>query len=129
MTQEEIQLLFKVLCAMLPYDIIVEYGCKHEGKDLGERKGKLTGRMLDSYFQGIQIGMSEVYSLQPYLRSMSSMTEEEDMHRCTFLDDIEGGVSEAIPNYIDWLNENHFDYRGLIEKGLALEAPEDMYEN
>ena len=28
---------------------------------------------------------------------------------------------------IDWLNAHHFDYRGLIEKGLALEAPEDMY--
>jgi hypothetical protein len=30
---------------------------------------------------------------------------------------------------VDWLNEHHFDYRGLIEKGLALEAPEDMYKN
>ena len=29
---------------------------------------------------------------------------------------------------IDWLLENHFDYRGLIEKGLALEAPEGMYK-
>ena len=27
----------------------------------------------------------------------------------------------------DWLNKHHFDYRGLIEKGLALEAPEGMY--
>ena len=31
-------------------------------------------------------------------------------------------------DYVDWLNEHHFDYRGLIEKGLALEAPEDMYK-
>ena len=29
---------------------------------------------------------------------------------------------------IDWLNAHHFDYRGLIEKGLALEAPEGMYK-
>ena len=28
----------------------------------------------------------------------------------------------------DWLNSRHFDYRGLIKKGLALEAPEDMYK-
>jgi hypothetical protein len=28
----------------------------------------------------------------------------------------------------DWLNAHHFDYRGLIEKGLALEAPEGMYK-
>lgn len=30
---------------------------------------------------------------------------------------------------LDWLNEHHFDYRGLIEKGLAIEAPNDMYNN
>lgn len=30
-------------------------------------------------------------------------------------------------NFIDWLNEHHFDYRGLIRKGLAFEAPEGMY--
>ena len=29
---------------------------------------------------------------------------------------------------IDWLNSHHFDYRGLIEKGLALEAPDGMYK-
>lgn len=29
---------------------------------------------------------------------------------------------------VDWLNEHHFDYRGLIEMGLALEAPEGMYK-
>ena len=28
---------------------------------------------------------------------------------------------------VDWLNKHHFDYRGLIEKGLALEAPKNMY--
>jgi hypothetical protein len=27
----------------------------------------------------------------------------------------------------DWYNKNHFDYRGLIEIGLAIEAPEGMY--
>lgn len=34
-----------------------------------------------------------------------------------------------IVDFIDWLNKNHFDYRGLIEKGLAIEAPKDMYKN
>ena len=33
-----------------------------------------------------------------------------------------------IERCVDWLNEHHFDYRGLIEKGLALEAPKDMYK-
>lgn len=55
------------------------------------------------------------------------MTDKEDMHSCAFLDDIEGGVLGAIPNYIDWLSSNHLDYRGLIDKGLALPAKDGMY--
>jgi hypothetical protein len=34
---------------------------------------------------------------------------------------------DEISKLIDWLNTHHFDYRGLIDKGLALEAPEGMY--
>ena len=34
---------------------------------------------------------------------------------------------EQVLDFIHWLNEHYFDYRGLIEKGLALEAPEGMY--
>jgi len=53
---------------------------------------------------------------------MSSMTEEETK--------IHGDLICNCQNYevVDWLNAHHFDYRGLIEKGLALEAPEGMYE-
>lgn len=74
--------------------------------------------------------------IKPYLRSMSSMTDEEDLE---FI-----GIGLLVVNYgtngnakhkcklsipeIDWLNTHHFDYRGLIEKGLALEAPEGMYK-
>lgn len=144
MTQEEKDLLLKDLCARLPYGVIVEYGCKHEDKDLGERKGKLTGRMLDSYFQSIQIGMSEVYSLKPYLRPMESMTDEEcneyqelyDYEErsynqgCEFYDEwkVEINDEERLFKITDWLNAHHFDYRGLIEKGLALPATEEMYK-
>ena len=35
---------------------------------------------------------------------------------------------DGLNNLYDWLNAHHFDYRGLIEKGLALEAPEGMYK-
>ena len=72
--------------------------------------------------------LENIETIKPYLRPMSSMTEEEDTRRCAFLDDIEGRVEDAIYNYIDWLNSHHFDYHGLIEKGLALEAPVDMYK-
>lgn len=70
---------------------------------------------------------------KPYLRPMSSMTEEEYKE----LKEIEpyygiapfNLIDDWAPNYevIDWLNAHHFDYRGLISKNLALEAPEGMY--
>lgn len=61
--------------------------------------------------------------IKPYLRSMSSMNEEErEKYRYGFGSDTYGNIKK-----IDWLNKHHFDYRGLIERGLALEAPEGMY--
>ena len=76
------------------------------------------------YIDGIH---AEVEHTKPYLRPMSSMTEEERdeyMKIDCGLNRYYWGHTERI---IDWLNEHHFDYRGLIEKGLALEAPADMY--
>jgi hypothetical protein len=80
---------------------------------------------------------------KPYLRPMSSMTREE---RCE-IQGIIGKDVEILDDFInivdssrkrfsflelqavyDWLNKKMFDYRGLIDKGLALEAPEDMYK-
>jgi len=87
-----------------------------------------------------------IETFKPYLRPMSSMTEEEKsklrqwgclcMKPNDIVEDIDSYIVEDIGVYgaihsipvIDWLNANHFDYRGLIEKGLALEAPERMYE-
>lgn len=69
--------------------------------------------------------------VKPYLRPLSSMTyaEETVFHlipKNEYVQDI-GGEKLIIPRYINWLNEHHFDYSGLIEKGLALEAPNDLY--
>lgn len=58
---------------------------------------------------------------RPYLRPMSSMTEEE---KRKYIDVTQVSNHCAA---IDYLNVHYFDYRGLIEKGLALEAPKDMY--
>jgi hypothetical protein len=81
-----------------------------------------------------------------FLRPMSSMTEKEkkelkdlldaELVSCSDFGYLEGGTLveyiSSIPYslciyVIDWLNAHHFDYRGLIEKGLALPAPEGMY--
>ena len=116
MTQEEKQLLLKDLCARLPYGVKVQCDkypfpvtILYAG-DLNEVKFKETG------------GIEHIDCVMPYLRPMSSMTEEETK--------IHGDLICNCQNYevVDWLNAHHFDYRGLIEKGLALEAPEGMYE-
>lgn len=82
---------------------------------------------------------------KPYLRPMSSMTEKEYKEFCKIsgLRKKEEGnyFSNHLPEWgnsiitemvmvrtIDWLNSHHFDYRGLIENGLAIEAPKDMYK-
>ena len=73
-----------------------------------------------------------VEDFKPYLRPMSSMTEKElkEYNKIVEDDAVHSGTKNSYkPMYkhINWLNENHFDYRGLIDKGLALEAPEGMY--
>lgn len=127
----------------LSYNVIVEYGYKFEDIDRGEKNHILTGRMIDSYFHNIVLGGTKVTSIKPYLRTMSSMTEAEieELKELTGTDEVtrygfsyQGLISECFgmmyddcSEIVDWLNAHHFDYRGLIEKGLAIEAPEGMY--
>ena len=71
---------------------------------------------------GLEHFISGTMDIKPYLRPMSSMTEDEG---------VELDNTVIMGNYgddADWLNAHHFDYRGLIKKGLALEAPEGMYK-
>ena len=63
-----------------------------------------------------------IYSVRPYLRLLSSMTEEEKAELLQLMGN--GTDVERIDFYVS----HHFDFRGLIPKGLALEAKEGMYE-
>lgn len=117
MTQEEKQLLLKDLCARLPYGVKInirnDYTLTMEDIEMNAY-----------HFNTISYDV-EYRGLRPYLRPMSSITYDE--HR----DYIQTGRSMSPDNpsaLVDWLNAHHFDYRGLIEKGLALEAPEGMYK-
>ena len=141
MTQEEKQLLLKDLCARLPcHPQIHICNDSWEGMMIGEFDNTLYSHHLDAFW-------CDRIEILPYLRPMSSMTEKEKGELKEYLDAeevdcngfgyIEGGTLEdyvsSIPyslcNYvIDWLNEHHFDYRGLINLGLALEAPKGMYK-
>ena len=117
MTQEE-ELLFKDLCARHPY------GVKFKTPDYDN---EVLGN-VDSGEMWINASY-DVDEVKPYLRPMSSMTDEERKefkHIAPGICVIDGILIPNIPQ-VDWLNAHHFDYRGLIEKGLALEAPEGMY--
>ena len=128
MTQEEKQLLLRDLCTRLPYGVILHiefYDLQGDGK-LASRDIELTpGNIAYCFNNGHWV------SVKPYLRLMSSMTDEEAAEFEILSDKLlaEADNTKIWNSVIDWLNEHHFDHRGLIEKGLALEAPEGMYNN
>ena len=129
MTQEDRELLLKDLCARLPYGVVVGYSGKDNPNTL-DKMGKVIyvdirfGMIQMQSESGISYGLPPSEFIKPYLRPMSSMTEEEKIDYQAFFN--YDGV-EYPEEYIDWLNAHHFDYRSLIEKGLAFEAPEGMY--
>jgi hypothetical protein len=136
MTQEEKKLLLQDLCARLPYGVKVNV----KGIVYENRSCRLTDihHGLDTYI-GVHDGMQyHIESIKPYLFPLSSMTEEQyyEMNICSSEDcvehfDILKSIQEHTefskwPLYeyrvIDFFHKNHFDYRGLIEKGLAIDA-------
>lgn len=136
MENEEIQLLIKDLSARLPYGvkckgIYKEYDITDEVYVKRETKDILTEIHYTEKCSYVILGLTkecELDNVKPYLRPMSSMLKEE---RTQFLDTCIYVRSElcyvwTCDSY-DWLNKHNFDYRGLIEKGLAIEAPEGMY--
>ena len=125
MTKEDKQLLLKDLCARLPYGVKVTFAGYS-----GEEVRTLNNQLLISY-------AIEYRGLKPYLRPMSSMTEEEEQEYhslCAMQFDELADANTTICYFdtiesFDWLNEHHFDYRGLIPKGLALSTEEfNLYE-
>lgn len=133
MTQEEKELLLVDLCARLPYGVWAEC-CNvssrldniwlthfyNGGNAVADVDGNTDFFHDDDYF--------DITKIKPYLRPMSSITEEEKKEYNAYHSHPDN-IGDSPWFYVDWLNAHHFDYRGMIEKGLALEAPEGMYEN
>ena len=118
MTPEEKLPLIKDLCARLPYGVMVENILTHKIFDLSK------------YLHCLPAALE---NFKPYLRPISSMTDEEKIE----LKSITKGAIKTIgledvvvttDKGFDYLIAHHFDYRGLIPIGLALEAPEGMYK-
>ena len=109
MMQEERQLLLTDLCARLPYGVI----CKSNSYN-------------NILFNSSHISLIESEEIKPYLRSIDSMTEEEKKEFGIIA--CEGNIDYPYGIFFrcqDWLNKNMFDYRDLIDKGLAIEVTEE----
>ena len=137
MTQEEKQLLLQDLSARLPYGVKVT--TTNPAAEFGVMSGiSIKGKIsVETKYADIVFECTEV---KPYLRPMSSMTEEEkeEMHNLLSPEGtaIYGCYGISVPmnhygefvsykfmnNIIHYLLEHHFDFMGLIPKGLALEA-------
>ena len=129
MTQEDKKLLLKDLCARLPYGVKVKLGDNPNIFDL-EYRIKFAVMYGDS--DKLE-DILDITNIKPYLFPLSSMDEEQKREYNRWKHDIPvchyeyGDVVEEIelydsPESFEYLIENHFDYRGLIPKGLAIDA-------
>ena len=133
MTQEDKSLLLQDLCARLPYGVKIHHGIPTLLISIKSDRDGMKIITEGSYGEHI----FDIEDMKPCLRPMSSITEEEkkEAHRLfTVLydrNDVICGIQinsfVQLGTVTEWLNAHHFDYRGLIEKGLALKALEGMY--
>ena len=143
MTPEYKELLIEDLCARLPYNVI----CQVEFKENGKYNSKvmlLSGIFTDEAYFTTKGGSIYSNEYKPYLFPLSSMTDKQAKeiqeivgnpdNACiirktdglelwlNFIDTDPTMWLDTIFEVQDYLNKNHFDYRGLIEKGLAIDA-------
>lgn len=156
MTQEEKQLLLKDLCARLPYNVVIrctdndtDYRCFLTTNILNELLYNIEYYDYKPYLRPLSSMTGEEKEILERLSNCFVQTRVLERGRngkikkqISYLDnEIEEidlfGDNDTRYNHIsqqnfidttDFFNSRHIDYRGLIEKGLALEAPEGMYK-
>lgn len=132
MIQEHKELLLKDLCARLPYGVKcqIDYD-NEEDTDLGIERfhdDRIVSICIETEEIGLYGASAYFYpdNIKPYLFPLSSMTEEQRQELESLMEVTTvpawGEILSPTTEYYDWLNKNHFDYRGLIEKGLAIDA-------
>ena len=122
MRQEDKEFLLKDICARLPYGVKV---------NTIQGDFTLLGLTNERVFTTCEVEGCHndfpIECIKPYLFPLSSMTEEQydELYIDSRVKNDSIDILDALANdmdAIDWLNKNHFDYRGLIEKGLAIDA-------
>lgn len=121
MKQEDKEILIRDLCGRLPYGVKASYyGADEECETCDEVDGVA--------FDYVEIGQYSlpVERIKPYLFPLSSMTEEQKViygDLCySVIQSLAKNMQSELNELINWLNAHHFDYRCLIEKGLAIDA-------
>lgn len=150
MTKEDKELLLKYLCMALPYGVMVNVEGYDTEKLIGIENETITTKATPTSYS--DKGEYPIDIVRPYLRPISSMTEEEVDCLFKILDINEDLATEwlkvndigiirlftqqgkdfyEIAEAMDYLNSIHIDYIGLIEKGLAIEVTKENnpYEN
>jgi hypothetical protein len=134
MTQEERDILLKDICARLPYNVkaYVKHWSSLEQKyyvgvyDVKSVFPSLNEIHVQSSSGAVNITLGYYeHEFKPYLFPLSSMTEEQKAELMELMykaDTPFGAIFSENIDYFDWLNKHHFDYRGLIEKALAIDA-------
>ena len=137
MTQEEKDLLLKDICARLPYGVKVQYydnetkkleagaivSCTIPIDETNQKYPTFITRRDLLIIQG-----NTIEDIKPYLFPLSSMTDEQE-EEYNNLNCWELGCFPHTEDALDYLIANHFDYRGLIEMGIAIDATGlDVYE-
>ena len=129
MAPEQKDILLKDLCARLPYGVMAKFGDSNPSKitnitqDIDsdswfvESEGEFD--VMTGEFDGM---MCEINNIKPYLFPMSSMDLDQRIEYSRTLVIFDESHCSQISETYDWLNKNHFDYRDLIPKGLAINA-------
>lgn len=125
MTQEDKELLLKDLCARLPYGIkFLRESWNYEWDQELSVIEVLEDIDKDGYINRTKV--YNVEDIKPYLRPMSSMTEEEKEEYCQLQQRIiynsKGVVNEDVTKYINYCYKKHLDVNNLIPMGLAIDA-------
>ena len=120
MTQENKELLLQDLCARLPYGVMIHLDDFPDAILMGINNG--VAMLDDATHDPIHNVPWNIEYIKPYLFPLSSMTDEQ--YKIYYELEHSGNMEHLSLPLLDWLNKNHFDYRGLIEKGLAIDATE-----
>lgn len=126
MTKEDKMLLIKDLSSRLPYAVHVQHisgvsGILHDIsiRHKYDESDNICDVICYTDFLGGSIGIEH---FKPYLFPLSSMTDNQKQEYQYITERWMYDSSYSISDSIDWLNKNHFDYRNLIDKNLAIDA-------